>query len=50
MSRNEMILTLTQAAVAGKRDATHEEIKAYMEYLRTKSDLELQNMMLINCF
>jgi len=50
MNRQEMIKTLVLSALTGKPDASKEEVAEYVKYLNTKSDLELQNMVMINCF
>jgi hypothetical protein len=50
MDRKEMIKTLLAANFAGRDVVTDEEVFEYAKYLRTKTDLELQNMLLINCF
>lgn len=50
MKRNEMIKTLVQSALVNKPDATETQIAEYVNYLQGKTDLELQNILMINCF
>ena len=50
MERKEMIKTLLAAHFAGRMSVNQEEVIEYAAYLRSKTDLELQNMLMINCF
>jgi hypothetical protein len=50
MKRNEMISILVKSATVNKPNATREEVRAYVEYLQSKEDQELENMVMINCF
>jgi hypothetical protein len=50
MQRQEMIKILVQSALVNKPNATKEEVAEYVKYLEGKTDLELQNMVMINCF
>lgn len=45
-----MIKILVQSALVNKPDATKEQVAEYIKYLEAKTDLELQNMLMINCF
>ena len=50
MERKEMIKMLVRSALVNKPDATEEQIAEYIKYLEAKTDLQLQNMLMINCF
>ena len=50
MNKQEMIKVLVRSALVNKPDATEEQIAEYVKYLETKSEPQLQNMLMINCF
>ena len=49
MEREEMIKILLAANFAGRKEVVDTEVYEYAAYLRTKTDLQLQNMVMINC-
>ena len=49
MERQDMIKTLVRSNFMGTAPSK-EEVASYISYLQGKSDLELQNMLVINCF
>ena len=49
MTRQEIIETLVKCGLARKPNSTEKEIQEYREYLATKTDVELQNILVINC-
>ena len=50
LSKKEIISHLMQNLKALNPSATREQLKAQEAVLSSKSDLELQNLLLINCF
>ena len=50
MKREEMVKILMQSAKCNKPNATAEELASYQTYLEAKSDMELTNIVMINCF
>lgn len=51
VDRAEMIKSLIKSAIHANfnKPLTTEELKDYKEYLESKTDLELQNLIMINC-
>jgi hypothetical protein len=50
MKREEMIQTLIKSALVNKPNATAEEVAAYRKHLEAKTDMQLTNILMINCF